>query len=174
MPSKESLADEFLTKIKVEEANFDDCIYPLNGDQLVALDVCCKLFRQGSTNLSKAQRYRQLRARKLLQHVFLHHGAELFLLCALAVSVTDLGKQDQKILLPKLRSWWKGIEINAGLAATAGRLCADNKVGELVSVVSLYSKGRSSAHMQKQRLRRFRSTEKAPLLCGLPVIKHGR
>ena len=65
----------------------------------------------------------------------------MFLLCILTASIKVLGKLDQKILFPKLRRWWKGVTVKAGLRATAQKLCEDNKVSDLINGAVTDNKG---------------------------------
>lgn len=135
MPTQISLEDEFVKQVENEEARFDEDICSLDEDQLEAFQSCCGLFREDAASLEKrstAQRYRILRVRKLLQQVFLHLGAEVFLLCILATSITGLAKLDRVELHPKLRRWWKGVVAKRGLIQTAQKLCADNSVSGLI------------------------------------------
>ena len=141
MPSDVSLEEEFVNKVKEEEANFDEEICSLHDDQIAAFHLCCDL-RQDLTKLSKAQKYRLLRTRKLLQQVFLHIGAEVFLLCVLAASITVLGKLDQKILFPRLRRWWKSVTVKVGLRDTTQKLYEASKIGDLFRDTAIGTKGR--------------------------------
>jgi hypothetical protein len=145
MPSKTSLEDEFVKQVENEEAKFDDDTCPLRDDQLAAFHSCCELFQQDLTLVSKAQRYRVLRTRKLLRDVFLHIGVEVFLLCSLATSITVLGKLDLEDLFPKLRRWWKSVTTRTGLRETARKLCADNKVSDLVGDTVTDNKGQRNS-----------------------------
>jgi len=135
MPTQISLEDEFVKQVENIEAIFDDDICSLDEDQHNAFQSCCGLFQEEAASLEKrstAQRYRILRVRKLLQQVFLHLGAEVFLLCTLATSITTLSKLDRIKLLPKLRRSWKRATTKIGLTQAAQKACADNNVSDLI------------------------------------------
>ena len=95
--------------------------------------VCCRLL-QGNpmfqTQNSTKHRYSRLRARTFLLDVFTGLSAEIFLLCTLAVSTTDLSKIPHKNMF---REWWRTAPHPRGLTETANELCAANSIGTLAT-----------------------------------------
>jgi hypothetical protein len=138
MQSEVQPEDLFLTRIKDVEAKFNqEETFTLHEDQITDFRAYCNLFHQDLTKLSKAQIYRLLRTRKVLKHVFLHLGTELYLLCTLATTITELSKLDQKKLIPKLSQWWNGITLKAGLKDTAIKLCSEGNISHSIIEASI-------------------------------------
>jgi len=85
------------------------------------------------TQNSTKHRYSRLRARTFLLDVFTGLSSEVFLLCTLAVSITDLSKISHKNIFPTLREWWKTASHPRGLIEVANELCAANSIGTLAT-----------------------------------------
>ena len=130
MTSKMSVAS-LVDQLETERSTFDENAYPLAKYQQDAFQLCCDLLREPNVSKPTKRDYARLRARTLLLDVFTGLGAEVFVLCTLAVSITDLSKVPHKHALPTLREWWKKASHPPGLTVTATDLCVANAIGTL-------------------------------------------
>ena len=71
---------------------------------------------------------RRRRVQVLLADLFSSLGTEVFLLCTLAASITDLSRVDQHGLLPRVGEWWNNVSHPAGLTAVAGESCDSTSI----------------------------------------------
>ena len=127
----------FVERLETERATFDDESHPLPKYQKDAFELCCKLLQEDEASLaqrSKQHRSSRLRARTLLIDVFEGLGAEVFLLCTLATTITKLSTITHSDLFPKLRAWWKTAEHPHGLTECANGLCDANSIGSLAAL----------------------------------------
>lgn len=123
-------------RLEPEKSTFDDTPHPLLGYQQDAFQRCCDLLRDST--MSQTQKptkhlYSRLRARTFLLDVFTGLGAEVFLLCVLAVSITDLSKIPHRGIFPTLREWWKTATHPRGLTETANELCASISITSMTT-----------------------------------------
>jgi hypothetical protein len=136
MASSKNSVDLLLEQLETERSTFGDDAHPLPTYQQDLFRLCCNLLREepmAQTQKSTKHCYARSRARTLLVDVFTGLGAEVFLLCTLTMSITDLSKVPQKRMLPKLREWWKAATHPNGLTQIANELCNTNSINALVS-----------------------------------------
>lgn len=115
-------------RLRKELETFDDDARPLLSSQLNAFQACSKLIKEqplARMQITKKQRYGRLRGRTFLLDVFHNLGPELFILCCLTISISELSRIGQKDAVPKLREWWKCVNHPRGLTEIAGTLCRD-------------------------------------------------
>lgn len=125
MTSSKTKAETFVEQLEIERSGFDDDAHPLPRYQYDAFCLCRDLLLE--SDVSQAQRSRQhrisrQRVRNLLIDVYRDLGAEVFLLCTLAASITKLATITHKDLFPKLRTWWKAAACPHGLTEIASEL----------------------------------------------------
>jgi hypothetical protein len=135
MARKRSI-ESLMERLELEKSTFDDDAHPLLRHQQDAFQLCCDLLRDNpmsQTQKSTKHRYSRLRARTFLLDVFTGLGADVFLLCTLAVSITDLSKISHKSTFPTLREWWKTALHPRGLTEVANEICAANSIGTLAT-----------------------------------------
>lgn len=131
MLSNKLLATTFIEQLEAERVTFDDDTHSLPKYQKDAFESCCQLLQEDGASLaqrSKQHRSSRLRARTLLIDVFDGFGAEVFLLCTLATTITRLFTITHKDLFPMLRTWWKTAEHPHGLRECADGLCDANSI----------------------------------------------
>ena len=134
MTSRRSMP--LLERLELEKSTFDDDAHPLLRRQQDAFQLCCDFLRDNpmsQTQKSTKHRYSRLRTRTFLLDVYTGLGADVFLLCSLAVSITDLSTMQHKSTFPKLREWWKTTLHPRGLTEAANELCAANSIGALAT-----------------------------------------
>ena len=124
MASDRTSAASLLERLEIERSTFDDTAHPLAKYQQDGFHLCCDLLRENIVPKPTKHGYARLRARTLLLDVFAGIGAEVFVLCTLAMPITDLSKVPHKHTVPKLREWWKKALHPPGLTTTATELCA--------------------------------------------------
>ena len=115
--------------------NFDDVAYPLTNHQQNAFQGCCRLLEETESSLqrlSRTQRNTRQRARDLLVDIYRGVGTEVFLLCALSITISKLGAVPQKNLLPQLRKWWNTTSRPKGLSETSTTLCKEAGIAEVI------------------------------------------
>ncbi|ORX94400.1 hypothetical protein BCR34DRAFT_499290 [Clohesyomyces aquaticus] len=129
--SKDS-SDWLIGKLQNAVKTFDDSTTSLLQGQQKAFDLCCELLRSDAQTVetkSKSTRSLRLRARQLLKDVFQSLGAEVFLLCTVGTTVTNLGENALHIRLSKIQIWWDSTSRPRGLATVAKQLCEAEAIG---------------------------------------------
>lgn len=125
-----------IEQLEKELGNFDDETRSLISAQEEKFELCKQLLEEDSATLAaksyQTQRKR-IRARSTLGDIFHGLGSEVFVLCALAASVTNLGSLTQRGLIPELRKWWQSTPHPNGLAEVAEELCEKNSIRTLMS-----------------------------------------
>lgn len=135
MASKRSI-ESLIERLDLKKSTFDDEAHPLLKHQQDAFHLCWDLLRDNPMSQmqkSTKHRYSRLRARTFLFDVFTGLGADVFLLCTLAVSITDLSKLPHKSAFPTLREWWKTALHLRGLTEAANEICAINSIKTLAT-----------------------------------------
>lgn len=125
MGSNKMSVATFIEELESERTTFDDEIHPLPKYQYKAFELCCDLLREDGTSMaqrSDQHRSSRLRVRTLFTDVFVGLGAEVFLLCTLATSITKLSTISHRDLFSQLRAWWKSASHPCGLTETANDL----------------------------------------------------
>ncbi|KAF2174574.1 hypothetical protein K469DRAFT_151886 [Zopfia rhizophila CBS 207.26] len=124
-----------IEQLERARSTFDDKTSMLPTYQQEAFNKCHKLLRDGpiSSATGASQRSRVTRAHALLVDVFSQLGAEAFLLCTLATSITKLSSVTQNGLIADLRRWWEATSHPQGLTAVASDLCKTYSIESLVS-----------------------------------------
>jgi hypothetical protein len=127
--AKKPLAAEFIGILKRERDTFDGKIRPLLTYQDKRLQLCLSLLNEdaGSKTRSEAQRFMRARVRRFLIEVLNRFGAELFLLCCMGTTLTNLAKFDIDESILSLSQWWESdSERPVGLTAKAEGICNED------------------------------------------------
>jgi hypothetical protein len=126
------MADNFQTwidRLTVELGTFDDDSHNLLSDQSLAFDTYAVLIREEQPMEEPKHcvqyRYERRRARRFLVDVYSQMGSGAFVLCALAIPITDLSHIKPKERFPQYRKWWRSVPHPAGLSRIADQLCKD-------------------------------------------------
>lgn len=101
-----------IAQLKKEKEHFEDEVNWLAYGQVKRVEACDDLLKEGTNSLAKGSKKRRsarLRVRSLLVDAFLDVGQEVFLLCTLAVTISNLATIQLGSLVPKLRDWWKSV-----------------------------------------------------------------
>jgi hypothetical protein len=125
----------FIKQLAREKATLNENAHLLSENQGKSFQLCCELLREKATSLAKRSRSRRsvrLRARSLLVDVFTGLGPEVFLLCTLAASISNLATIPKKGLVPELRRWWKTVSHPKGLTEIANQACQANSISGLI------------------------------------------
>jgi hypothetical protein len=134
---KSDLSNElFIRQLEIERQKFDDSTLTLAPKHIDAFNNWCDLLHESATSLkrkSKSTRSRRLKARDLISDIFSKLGPEVFLLCALATTITPLAGKSHSNLIADLQSWWKNVPHPQGLTQTASAICETNSIGILTA-----------------------------------------
>ena len=131
-----ALPNPWIDRLLVELAIFDDCSKDLLTPQKLKFDACANLLREQPflrTEISLQLRYGRQRARKLLVDIHQQLGSDAFLLCALAIPITDLVRSEIKSTFTQYRDWWNSVLHPLGLQQISGRLCLDIPFAQIAS-----------------------------------------
>lgn len=136
MASGKTTSETLIQRLETARSMFDDDPHPLSTYQSRAFYLCCDLLWESEA--SQAQRSRQhrisrKRVRNLLIDVYRDLGADVFLLCTLAASISKLATITHEGLLPKIRAWWKAAARPLGLREIASELCDDHLKDVLIA-----------------------------------------
>ena len=135
-PRTRSSDESIIRKIETERQKFANGACPLLQGQSDAFDVWCNLMQESATSLRKCSRQhrsRRLRARTLLGNIFSKLGPEVFLLCALATTISKLAETPREEFVTKLQSWWTEASHPQGLTQIAKEICEANSIETLVA-----------------------------------------
>ena len=130
-----------IARLDLERQKFDENAQLLQQNQVDAFNKCLDLLQESATSLAnrpRQSRSRRLRARTNLTSIFSKIGPEVFLLCALAQSISKLGQKppDNLDLVAQLQSWWASVSHPRGLTETANTICEANAISTLVAQYS--------------------------------------
>ena len=92
----------------------------------------CDLLEENDESLQKRSRSRRsvrVRARKLLMHIYVELGPDVFYLCTLTSNITKLATVE---LTPTLRQWWNSVQHPQILSTIARNVCDYYSVEGLV------------------------------------------
>ena len=129
-------ADWLTLRLEAQRALFTDRSYPLPSFQRKRLNDCCLLLKEDNklrTSKPTQRIRRRLKVQCLLADVYLSFGSELFTLCALAASITDLATVSHPCIQRKLESWWHSVPHPNGLREVANMICEEYSVATLVT-----------------------------------------
>jgi hypothetical protein len=119
----------------------------LLGDQETSFQRSCDLLAEPREWLSMKQKYRRLRAQAFLVDAFNCLSPELFFLCALALSVTDLANAHSRTdVFSVIRQWWESVQHPSSLEGTAKTLCTENSVGRAVQEIASRNRKQKVSH----------------------------
>jgi hypothetical protein len=121
-----TLPNSWTSRLSVELATFEDRSSALLAPQKAAFDLCDALLKEDSlarTDKSGALRYARRRARNFLVDVYQQLGSDAFLLCALAIPITHISREQPKQTFSGYRDWWASVSHPPGLRQLSDQLC---------------------------------------------------
>jgi hypothetical protein len=77
---------------------------------------------------------RKLKDKQILRDAYFYVGPEVFLLCSLAFSITQLSQIDSKDLLNRLKKWWQDAPCCEQLKSLTDQVCEEFQIEECFSV----------------------------------------
>ncbi|QVM05880.1 hypothetical protein D8B26_000587 [Coccidioides posadasii str. Silveira] len=111
MSAASNPSDSLIELLEKELATFGDAApYPLLSYQINAFLSYYDILREDDASLAKRRKQRRSernRLRDLLIDIFIGVGAEVYLLCTLALPISRLSAEKSRDFIPKLRLWWK-------------------------------------------------------------------
>jgi hypothetical protein len=123
--------DSLITELNCALATFDDSSSGLLSSQQKLFKSCCTVLRESSEKLarrSKTQRCVVVRAREVLANIYWTVSKEVFMLCAITISIARLNKLAPSIHLPAIRKWWSDQRAPQGLMDVTSALCDANAI----------------------------------------------
>jgi hypothetical protein len=124
-PSKSS--SWFTSRLEAHRSQFHDTEFPLSTAQENRLKKVQELLfetTQSQNNGSVDRRCRRRIARTFLLDVFRSLGCEIFLLCSLVFTITELSLHTYEGLISPLRTWWRDTQHPSSLTQMASEICA--------------------------------------------------
>ena len=130
MPDSSELIVDQLNQVLL---TFGDQPKPLTVSQQREIQKFIDFLNKDLTKLGTSARYAQLRARPLLRDIYKQLGPEVFILCALGSSITQIGKlPDDTKLLGRLSEWWGLSAHPSGLQQISSLIRKDHELDALV------------------------------------------
>ena len=118
MPAKRLTASEVPQLLEIERRRFSDVNDDLLDLQKDQINSCLELWRTPDTS---SRQWGRARARQLLEAIYNDKslGKDVFLLCAVGIVMTRLGRINVVETVSELRKWWRTVDHPRGLAGTA-------------------------------------------------------
>jgi hypothetical protein len=138
MPKDEKPSSWLIDQLAKERETFNDDVYPLNDNQNKRFESYLELLREDENSINKGSIQRTSRRRKvrmLLRNIFLSLGVDVFLLCTLSTSITELAQVQESGLIQHIGDWWKtDHHPPKGLLETAAIACKTHSIKDLLSM----------------------------------------
>ena len=125
-------SDWLIEQLETAKSTFDDETSTLPTHQQNTFSKVYNSLRDPSA-ISSSQKSRVARVHALLMDAYVQLGSEVFLLCALATTITNLSSVPQRGLITCLRRWWTTTSHPHGLTAVASEICDQYAIESLVS-----------------------------------------
>jgi hypothetical protein len=113
MPVKRLVASEVPHLLEIERSRFSDVKDDLLDPQKDQINLCLELWLTPDTS---SRQWGRARARQLLEAIYNDKslGGDVFLLCALGIGVTRLGRINLIETVSEIRKWWRKVNGHYG------------------------------------------------------------
>ena|SRR2546423_4499451 len=148
--SEDSSNNWLIQQLEIKRRTFKERRRRLSTKEKQSLNSSLALLQETNdiSSRSRSRRSVRSRARELLEDIFSDLGAEVLLLCTLAISITKLSKlHSNDDLTQDVLRWWSTVQRPEGLTETASQIWKANSI----PLIAQCSNGKENLLMFKTR-----------------------